>query len=282
MPFRDLLLPALTYPDPTPDRALRSGVALAKRLGGELSLLPVRIDLPELHNPIANALIDLDQKSREQEARSAAAAQLESVCGRIAAEEAGVAIRVQAFTAKLYEEVDAIARAARTRDLCLVPVGSATPESRGVAEAVLFGTGRPMIVYPETLEIAPSDGFGTVAIAWDGGARAARAVADALPLLSRARDVRVLVAVGEKPQAVTGLADDLLRHLAAHGVTTRVAEVPAEGRPIGHVIADCVADQGVELLVMGGFGHARMREFILGGATQAVLESPPCAVLMSH
>ncbi len=282
MPFRDLLLPALTYPDPTPDRALRSGVALARRLGGELTLLPLQVDLPELRNPIANALIDLDHKARLEEARSAAAASLESVCGRIAAEEAGVPIRVEPFAAKLYEEIDEIARAARTRDLCLVPVGPATPEARGVAEAVLFASGRPMIIYPEDLEITPADGFGKVALAWDGSPRAARAVADALPTLARAQDVRIFVGTGEKPAAMAGLANDLVRHLSAHGVAARVDEVPAEARPIGLSLADYVVGQGVELLVMGGFGHARLREFVLGGATQAVLDSPPCAVLMSH
>lgn len=282
MPFRDLLLPALTYPDPTPDRALRSGVALARRLGGELTLLPLQVDLPELRNPIANALIDLDHKARLEEARSAAAASLESVCGRIAAEEAGVPIRVESFAAKLYEEIDEIARAARTRDLCLAPVGPATPAARGVAEAVLFASGRPMIIYPEDLEITPADGFGKVALAWDGNARAARAIADALPTLARAQDVRIFVGTGEKPGAVAGLANDLVRHLAAHGIAARVDEVPAEARPIGLSLADYVVGQGLELLVMGGFGHARLREFVLGGATQAVLDSPPCAVLMSH
>lgn len=282
MTFRDILLPALTYPDATPDRALRSGVALTRRLGGDLTLLPVQVDLPQLHNPIANAVIDLDHKARMEEARSAAAAQLESVCGRIAAEEAGVPVSVEPFTAKLYQEVDEIARMARTRDLCLVPVGPSTPESRGVAEAVLFASGRPMVLYPENLEIAPADGFDTVAIAWDGGARAARAVADALPLLQRAGDVRILVALGEKPQAVAGIGADLVRHLAAHGVVARIDEVGIEARPIGLLLADYVVAEHVDLLVMGGFGHARIREFVLGGATQAMLDRPPCAVLMSH
>lgn len=282
MTFRDLLLPALTYPDTTPDRALRSGVALARRLGGNLTLAPIQVDLPELRNPVANALIDLDRKARMEEARSAAAAQLEGVCGRIAAEEASVPITVAPVTAKLYEEVDEIARMSRTRDVCLVPVGPSAPESRGVAEAVLFGSGRPVALYPDDLEISPADGFGAVAVAWDGSPRAARAVADALPLLRRAKDVRILVAVGEKPTAVTGIAQELLRHLSAHEIAARVDEVPVEARPIGRLLADYVAAERIDLLVMGAFGHARMREFVLGGATQAMLDSPPCAVLMSH
>lgn len=282
MAFRDLLLPALTYPDATRDRALRSGVALARRLGGDLTLLTVQTDIPDLRNPLANALIRLDQLTEIEEARSAAAAQLEASCARIAAEAAGEPIEVKAIQARLYEEADCITRAARTRDLCLLPLGASVLAARALAEAVLFGSGRPVIVYPEDREIAPTPAFDIVAIAWDGSARAARAVADALPVLKRAREVRVFVGVDEKPQARAGLAEDLSRHLTKHGVPVGRDERLARARPIGQVLSEYVAAEQVELLVMGGFGHARLREFILGGATEAMLEAPPCPVLMSH
>lgn len=94
-----------------------------------------------------------------------------------------------------------MAEAARTYDLCLTPQGVAVEGDRSLAEAVLFGSGRPVLLYPDDQEIAPGSGIGKVAIAWDGSARAARAVADALPLLARASEVRVFVALGEKPQA---------------------------------------------------------------------------------
>lgn len=202
MAYRDLLLTALTYPDATPDRAVRSGVALAKRLGGDLTLLTVQVDIPALHNPLANALLNLDRIGELEEARSAATAQLEAVCARIAADDAGTPIRTETITARLYEEADVIARAARTRDITLVPIGPAVLADRALAETVLFGSGRPVLVYPEALDVTPGDRFGTVAIAWDGGARAARAVADAMPLLRNAREVRIFIALGEKPQAV--------------------------------------------------------------------------------
>ncbi|TAJ72001.1 MAG: universal stress protein [Phenylobacterium sp.] len=282
MAYCDLLLTALTYPDATPDRALRSGVALAKRLGGELTLLTVQVDIPELHNPLANALLRLDQLSQLEEARSAATARLEAVCARIAAADAGTQIRTETVTARLYEEAETIARAARTRDATLVPIGPAVLADRALAETVLFGSGRPVLVYPEGQEIAPADRFGTVAIAWDGGARAARAVADALPILRRARDVRIFIALGDKPQAVKGAAHDLVRHLSAHGVSASVDERLAHDESIGHRLADYAAATQLDLLVMGGFGHARVREFVLGGATDAMLEAPPCPVLMSH
>ena len=282
MPYRDILLAALTYPDATPDPALRSGVALAKRLGGELTLLTVRVDIPAMTNVLANALAHMDQVAAQAGARSATAALLEAACARIAAEDAEAAIRTDTVIARLFEETDAVCRAARTRDITLLPVGRTVPASRGLAEATLFGSGRPILVYSEDHEVAPAEDFDHVAIAWDGGARAARAVADALPLLRRATSVRIFTALGDKPQAVKGCADDLVRHLAAHGVAAILDECLAHDETIGHRFEGYVAATSPDLLVMGGFGHARIREFVLGGATQAVLEAPPCPVLMSH
>jgi nucleotide-binding universal stress UspA family protein len=282
MAYRDLLLAALTYPDATPDRALRSGVALAKRLGGDLTVLSVQVDIPDLHNPLANALLGLNRLTELEEARSAAVAQLEATCARIAADAAETTIRTEIVVARLYEEADVICRVARTRDITLVPIGPAVEGDRDLAETVLFGSGRPVLVYPESQEISPAALFGTVAIAWDCSARAARAVADALPILRRARQVRIFTALGEKPQAVKGAARDLVRHLEAHGVDAGVDERLAHEDSIGHRLADYVAAAQLDLLVMGGFGHARLREFVLGGATDAILEAPPCPVLMSH
>jgi len=282
MAYRDLLLTALTYPDATPDRAIRTGVALAKRLGGALTLLTVKVDIPTLNNRLANALVHLDEMGELEEARSAATADLEAVSARIAADACGAPIRTECVTARLFEEADALARAARTHDLTLVAIGPAVEADRQLAEALLFGSGRPVLVYPEVSEIVAAERFEQIAIAWDGSARAARAVADALPVLRCAREVRIFTALGEKPQAVKGCAHNLVRHLDAHGIAADVDERLAHEESIGHRLADYVAATRPDLLVMGGFGHARLREFVLGGATDAVLGSPPCPVLLSH
>lgn len=282
MSYADLLLPALTYPDATPDRAIRSGVALVRRLGGELTFLTVRADLPQLHNLLANATIHLDETSRLEEARSAATADLEAACARLAAEILNQPLHSETVCAKLYEEADVVARIARTHDLTLVSIGPAVIADRGLAETVLFGSGRPLLAYPEAVEIPPADSFRRIAIAWDGGATAARAVADALPLVRRAEDVRIFTALGDKPQAVQGAGDALARHLRLHGVLARVDERLARGEPAGRCLTAYVAETHPDLLVMGGYGHARLREFILGGATQAVLDAPPCPVMLSH
>ena len=108
MAYRDLLLTALTYPDATPDRAIRSGIALARRLGGDITLLTVRVDIPAINNALANAVAHLDQIAELEEGRSAATAQLEAVCARVAADQAGTAIRTESVVARLFEEDGAI------------------------------------------------------------------------------------------------------------------------------------------------------------------------------
>jgi len=282
MAYADLLLTALTYPDATPDRAIRSGVALARRLGGALTFLTVKVDLPQLHNALANALLDLDRLSDVEQARSAATAELEAVCARIAGDIFHKSLSTETVCAKLYEEAEVVARAARTRDLTLIPIGPAVLADRDLAETVLFGSGRPALVYPETAEITAGDRFASVAIAWDGGRAAARAVADALPLLRAAGEVRVFTALGDKPDAVKGTARELVRHLRTHGIEAGVDERLDPDRAIGCRLADYVAEAKPDLLVMGAYGHARLREFVLGGATEAVLKAPPCPVLLSH
>lgn len=282
MPYRDLLLTALTYPDATPDRAIRNGVALARRFGGRLTMLGVRVDLPQLHNPLANALLDLDRLSAQEEARSVAAARAAEVFARIAAEEFGVEADTETACARLYDEAETLARAARTRDLTLASVGPAVLADRALAEAILFGSGRPLVIYPETVEITPAAHFERIAVAWDGSRAAARAVADALPVISAAREVRLFTALGDKPEAVKDAAQPLVRHLRAQGVAAKIDERIDHDRSIGARLADYVDETRPDLLVMGGYGHARLREFILGGATQAVLENPQCPVLLSH
>lgn len=282
MAYADLLLIALTYPDATPDRAIRNGVALGRRIGGKLTFLAVRVDLPQLHNPLANALLKLDRMSDLEQARSAATAELEAVCARVAADIFGAPLDTEIISAKPYEESEVVARTARTRDLILTPVGPAVLADRELAEAILFSSGRPLVVYSEAADISASDGFRSVAVAWDGSRAASRAVADALPILVAAGEVRIFTALGDKPQAVKGAAADLVRHLRLHGVEAVVDERLDPNRSIGRRLRDYVSEMKPDLLVMGAYGHARLREFVLGGATEAVLSDPPCPVLLSH
>jgi nucleotide-binding universal stress UspA family protein len=145
----------------------------------------------------------------------------------------------------------------------------------------LLGTGRPVLIVPHIgVRAMPGD---NVLVAWDCGREAARAVADALPLLVRAKQVSVVTYTNGHTSAAAALSTTRLRDwLQDHGIAARVnGYEPAEGA-IGESLLSLAADRGSDLLVMGGYGHTRLREFVLGGVTQTILASMTVPVLMSH
>jgi len=103
-----------------------------------------------------------------------------------------------------------------------------------------------------------------------------------MPLLRRAKDVRFFSVVGEKPIKDAGLGDAVAKHLARHGVAAVLEYVKSGGQEIGETFEAYVGEHAADLLVMGAYGHSRMREFILGGATDSMLSRPPTWVLLSH
>ena len=282
MTFRDLLLPLTSYPDSPSTAALANAAVLAERLGGEVTALALRIHIRPMYNRLANALIGMDKMIADVEAASGTRA-LACLQGITAQGEArGLVVRTLVEQVPLYGAAERLRMRARTYDLTLLSIAAGPGDDRAIAEAVLFGSGRPIVIYPQEPPLAPGPAFGTVVIAWDGETAAARAVADALPVLRAAGRVRVLTVGGEKSGIDADTAKDLLRHLARHGIEAAVDPVEAGSAQIGQVFGDYLAARKVDLLVMGGFGHSRAREFVLGGATRAVLGAPLCPVLMSH
>ena len=152
---------------------------------------------------------------------------------------------------------------------------------RWFAESIVFGSGRPLVILPprgRTREFA----LGTVVIAWDGSRPAARAVADAPPMLERAKEVRILTVVNEKELGSESPAAELSRYLERRGIAAKSDCVDAAGRQISEVFKSYLTSNQTDLLVMGAYGHSRVREFILGGATLSMLSKPPVPILLSH
>jgi nucleotide-binding universal stress UspA family protein len=148
-------------------------------------------------------------------------------------------------------------------------------------EYVVIHSGRPVLILPYAGRV---DNFGKKAlVAWDGSAEATHAVTNALPMLKRAQLVQVAVfnprtqfdVHGEQPGA------DIALYLARHGIKIEVIEQDTGGN-IGDALLSLAADKGSDLIVMGGYGHSRFRELMLGGVTRTVLESMTVPVLMSH
>ena len=170
---------------------------------------------------------------------------------------------------------------ARLRDLTLVSIPEGEHVSRWYAETIIFGSGLPTMVLPEVRK-RPEFALNSVIVAWDFSRPAARAVADALPLLQKSKRVFVLTITNEKVIDTKRSSAELAKHLARHGVDVTLDVVDAGGRSIGDAIESYVASRNGDLLVMGAYGHSRLREFILGGATKSALARPSVPIFFSH
>jgi nucleotide-binding universal stress UspA family protein len=282
MSFPDALLQLDSYPDATPPAAVDQAVDFMAAIGGRLSVLALNVEIPLRTNALAERLVNLSGLVAEQETASleACRALVERFTAR--AKAADVFGEVLLAGADLYLLTDEIVRRARTRDLCLVPVVDRFDGQMETIQGLIFRSGRPVLVFRPGVADLPAGPLGVVAVAWDGGRAAARALADALPLLVRAREVRVVTVVGEKPDAVPGLAAEAVRHLQAHGVHAVPVEVPADGRRIGAVLDSWLVHAKPDLMVMGAYGHSRAREFVLGGATEHALGAPKVPLFLAH
>jgi nucleotide-binding universal stress UspA family protein len=117
---------------------------------------------------------------------------------------------------------------------------------------------------------------------WDGSRAAARAIADADPFLAKAKTVDLMVASTEKIAANDVAGADMAQHLARRGFKINLKQIKAQDSDVGSAILSYVADASADFLVMGGYGHSRLREFFLGGATRQILSSMTVPTLMSH
>ena len=169
----------------------------------------------------------------------------------------------------------------------LVIVGQDDPDGSsigtvGLAGDILFGAGRPVLVVPYTGSFATTGR--RVLIGWNAGREAARAVNDALPLITAADMVCVLSANprqgigahGEEPGA------DIALHLARHGAKVSVEHRLAPDVSDADLLLNHASDIAADLIVIGAYGHSRLREFALGGVTRSILKQMTVPVLMSH
>ncbi len=266
----------------TCEKRVDAAIALARGFDAHLAAVML---VAEPHVPPALGVhIPADVLSRQREENEAsAAAVLDAVRQR--GDKAGLAIEVRHEWVMLDDFAAAFARQARHYDLSIV--GQVDPDEGDVdaelvAEAAFMQSGRPtlMIPYIGARTLPPKRAL----IAWDGSREAARAANDALPLLAQTESVTILVVdpgslkgkVGDQPGA------DLAAHLARHGLTAEVVTAASGGLGAGDVIIGQATDIGADLVVMGGYGHSRLRELVLGGATQSILDHMPVPVLLSH
>ncbi len=217
------------------------------------------------------------QRAESDKKAKAAVARFEQLAKR---EEISYETRI--LSTSIAGASDELARMGRRFDL--VVVGQAehdTPMPEEVVdEGVLFESGRPVIFVPfiQTAGLK----LDRVLVAWDGGRAATRAIGDAMPFLEKAKQVEIVVVGGKPPKSDEVPGADLGQHLARHGIKVTVKRITAPDIDVPSTILSHAADSSADLIVMGGYGHSRLREFILGGATRGLLEAMTVPVLMSH
>lgn len=292
MAIRDVFLPLLNYPEPTRASAIKAVIDLAENLSkpstgisahGQIRtrisavIFEMMIE-PGLYFEGAHIGEFLEAEARKSEAH---ARNLDHSFREICMDRS-VLSRCRIEKCNAYQGQLLLVEEARLHHLTTLPVRKDDENHQDIAEHLIFESGRPVVIFPEHAVRPPAKSFQSIAVAWDGSRAAARAVADAMPFLRRASHVRIFSAIDDKPMPSASRGREIAQQLASEGVNAIYEEVSKKNNSIGNFLESYVATHGSDLLVMGAFGHSRLREFILGGATRSILMNPPGWVMFSH
>lgn len=283
MVYKDLLLQLPSYPDPAPVAVIEQAVSLAKLVEARLSALTFEVDLRVPASPLANAILDVPGLVANERAKSVKNVRdLMTVLDTATATHGvtGAHVVEQCSPSHIPEVV---AGHARTRDLTIIPLRDSPDFQQEIAESVIFGSGRPVLILPATPRGDTEIALDVIGVAWDVSRPAARAVADALPILQQARTVRAVTVTGGDTVAFERFSAELTRHLACHGVSVIPEREEVGERSVSQAIEDYAMSHDLDLIVMGAYGHSRLRDFLLGGVTRSTLcKPPPLPILLAH
>jgi nucleotide-binding universal stress UspA family protein len=280
MSFKDILVPVLSAADDEP--ALAAAEVVADAANGQATALLIGIE-PDSVFTLEGAVesgvwADVLARAREESRAEKARLDARPAYGRRAISTRSLTVAA-GFTAR---EVGAQARYADLTVL-LQPHEVWQEDVRtAILEAVLFGSGRPVLLVPQAWR---RRAIGRkVVIAWNGRREAARALADAAPFLEQA-DVVTIVVIGagrddREPGAKAG--DDAAAHLARRGLKADVRNIDDLGGGQGAALLASAEALGADLIVMGGYGHSRVREFVFGGLTRDLVKSSRIPLFMAH
>lgn len=277
--------------DGTPggETALDAALRLGRKFRSRVEMLHVEIDvestMPMIGEGMSGAAVEqvmqslrADVEARKAEARRLYQAQvvarkLHTVEPDAAPEAGKFAVCFRQVTGR---EVEEVLHRARLSDMTVLPRQGRDDGTSPTLDAVLFDSGRPLLLAPAE---PVADLGSTVVVAWDRSREAVRAVAAALPLLRRAKRVIVMTA---REAATAVEPSELCRYLAAHGLAARTWAFSPESGSLGDALLGEAAKAEADLLVMGGYGHSRLREMVLGGATRGILARATIPVFMMH
>ena len=280
MAIKDILLPLVGEPSAAAIVAIEKSTAVAGDIGARVTAMAVEQGI--LVRPKVTISTDLDNMAAAEAVRSVSNAHDLLKAFDTAATRFGVRNeqRLERFAAADIPENFAVW--ARLKDLSLVPVKPHDDQSEKIVERLIFESGRPILMCPEEFAGELAVAFDRVVIAWDHTAPAARAVADALPWLQAAANVRIVTATDNNTPAELESGAALVSHLAEHGIKAAFETVRIDGSAVGKVFEAYVKANAIDLLVMGAYRHSRLNEIVWGGATKTIIGRPPCWVMMSH
>jgi nucleotide-binding universal stress UspA family protein len=196
------------------------------------------------------------------------------------AKQAGVMTEPQMIDVAPGNVGDTFGRLARSFDLSVIRQAEPNKAAQEVPiiEGALFESGRPVIVVPYVQTQGAK--FNRVMVGWDGSRTAARAIGDAMPVLERAEMIEVFTVVAGPTKNTELPGIDIGHHLSRHGLNVEVKRIATEGINVPDAILSHAADISADFMVMGGYGHSRLREYVLGGATRGILASMTLPTLM--
>jgi nucleotide-binding universal stress UspA family protein len=230
---------------------------------------------------LANALRNLDAKAQT---RSATAAQhFRDFCARSDIEICDAPDRTEGVTASWHEEdghaLKRIMFRARHNDLVVVGrAKTANGLPADFLEQLLMGCGRPVLIASTAPAPMPT---GTIMVCWKETAEAARAVSAAMPFLVHAERV-VIVSVAENGEDLAEALSDVARQFAWNGIRSEIRTIIPDSEAIPGLLSSAAQDCGADLLVLGAYGHSRMRELLFGSCTQSVISNADRPVLLMH
>jgi nucleotide-binding universal stress UspA family protein len=280
MQFRSVCL-ALSFgeltPTPVEERRAAESYAIAF-CAQERAHLSVFMAAPNLRIPSAGfiplALAMVDEVNAERRIHAGEAEK------RItsAATVAGITVEFQIVRQSYSDTNHCLAVAARTNDIVIVSRWMIGLFDRDLIEAMLFTSGRPVLVIPPLWERGPD--FQNIMIGWDGGAKAARAVGDALPLLTRAERVKIVCVSPDASKSVSGAA--LAAHIARHCKNVMITDLPTQHGDVSGTLRSHATMKRANLLVMGAYAHPKLLEMVLGGVTSGMLSEAELPILLSY
>jgi nucleotide-binding universal stress UspA family protein len=279
MSFKDIAV--FVFSTAEDEAALAAGEALARESDADLAAVLLELQ-PDPVYTMEGVMVSAMWAEVLAEARKGFAKEKAALEARVRKSERNIAVR-ELLVASGFAAMDAAVHA-RHADLSIMlrPGGAAPADYRkAIFEGVLFDSGRPVLLAPAQWR-APIGK--NVVIAWNGKREAARAIADAEPLLDRADKITIVTVDAHPSPDGVGPAPgaDIAAHLARRGLKVDVVNLDGLGRDEAETLLAGAAEIGADLIVMGGYGRARFSEWIFGGVTRTIIDTAPMPVLMSH